>query len=459
MVPRRLPVLLLLPLLLATVPFATAQSPKPSRQAVLERDGVIWGSAAAWGVPFVENIAEDEKIAGLSRLWMEVKINFPNFALVPDLDWDQTFIDYIPKVRATRSTYEYYRVLQTMVALLHDGHTDVFMPKEIAARQGTPPLRLEVIDHRVFVAGVESPSLDSLGLSRGLEIVSIDGTPVAAFVARERAPYVSSNSPQHTEVLQYTYGLLTGDRQVPVSVRFRRPTGAEFTLRLNRSGYAEVTPLPAMEVRQLPGNLAYLAINSFGDPAIEEPLLAAWPAILASDGLIIDVRQNDGGSGLIAYAILGYLSPVAIPLPQWKSRQYVPTLRAWGTAGAWYTADKQTAPGQPSAYYGKPVVLLTGPRSISATDVFAETFRAMERGMIIGEPTGGTTGDPVGIALPGGGFGRVSTSATVGTDLVGRGVQPQLLVPRTVQDFLANRDAALEAAIAELQHQSAHSGQ
>jgi len=438
---------------------ASAQSPEPSRQAVLERDGVIWGSNAAWSVPYAENIAEDEKIAGLSRLWMEVKINFPNFAQVPDLDWDKTFIDYIPKVRATTSTYEYYRVLQAMVALLHDGHTDVFMPKEIAARQGAPPLRLEVIDHRVFVAAVESPSLDSLGVSRGLEIVSIDGTPLPAFVARERAPYVSSNSPQHTEVLRYTYGLLAGDRETPASVGFRRPTGAEFTLRLARSGYTEVTSLPAMEFRQLPGNLAYLAINSFGDPAIEEPLLAAWPAILASDGLIIDVRQNDGGSGLIAYAILGYLSPVAIPLPQWKSRQYVPTLRAWGTAGSWYTADMQTAPGQPSDYYGKPVVLLTGPRAISATDVFAETFRVMDRGTIIGEPTGGSTGDPVGFALPGGGFGRVATSANVGTDLVGRGVQPQLLVPRTVQDFLANRDAALEAAIAELQRQSAHSGQ
>jgi carboxyl-terminal processing protease len=459
MVPRRLPVLLLMPILLATAPLATAQSPTPSRQEVLERDGVIWGSDAAWGVPYAENITEDEKIAGLSRLWMEVKINFPNFALVPDLDWDKTFIDNIPKVRATTSTYEYYRVLQSMVALLHDGHTDVFMPKDITKRQGAPPLRLEVIDHRVFVAAVESPSLDSLGVSRGLEIVSIDGTPLPAFVARERAPYVSSNSPQHTEVLRYTYGLLAGDRETPVTVGFRRPTGAEFTLRLTRSGYTKVTSLPAMEFRQLPGNLAYLAINTFGDPAIEEPLLAAWPAVLASDGLIIDVRQNDGGSGLIAYAILGYLSPVAIPLPQWKSRQYVPTLRAWGTAGSWYTADKQTAPGQPSAYYGKPVVLLTGPRSISATDVFAETFRAMERGTIIGEPTGGTTGDPVGFALPGGGFGRVSTSANVGTDLVGRGVQPQLLVPRTVEDFLANRDAALEAAVTELQRRKASQGQ
>ena len=82
----------------------------------------------------------------------------------------------------------------------------------------------------------------------------------------------------------------------------------------------------------------------------------------------------------------------------------------------------------------------------------------MERGVIIGEPTGGSTGDPVSFALPGGGFGRVSTSANVGTALVGHGVQPQVLVPRTVEDFLAGRDAALERAVIELQRQAARPG-
>lgn len=432
-----------------------AQAPAPSRQTLLARDGVIWGSSAAWGTPFAENLSENDKIAGLSRLWMEVKINFPNFAQVPDLDWDKTFVDYIPKVRATTSTYDYYKVLQSMVALLCDGHTDVFLPKQLADREGAPPLRLEVIEHRVFVAAVESPSLDSLGVTRGLELVSIDGTPVASYVERNRAPYQCSNSPQHTEVLRYTYGLLSGNREQPVAAGFRRPNGTEFSRRLPRSGYTDVSTLPAFEFRLLQGNLAYVAINSFGDPEIEKPFMAAWPQIQGSNGLILDLRQNDGGSGMIAYELLGFLSAEAFSLPRWKSRQYVPTRRAWGTAGAWYTADPQTWKGKPADYYAKPVVLLIGPRSISATDVFAESFRMMNRGAIIGEPTGGSTGDPVGFGLPGGGSARVSTSANVGTDLVGHGVQPTQFVPRTVQDFQGNRDAALEAAIAPLR---AHEG-
>jgi hypothetical protein len=79
--------------------------PQPSRQELLAHDGIIWATAAAWiaPFPFQENLSEDAKIAGLSRLWMEVKINFPNFAAVPELDWDKTFIDFIPQVRATAS--------------------------------------------------------------------------------------------------------------------------------------------------------------------------------------------------------------------------------------------------------------------------------------------------------------------------------------------------------------------
>src|SRR5215468_5590410 len=71
--------------LLLAVPSHAQNAPQPSRQELLARDGIIWGSPAAWGVPFQENLGEDAKIAGLSRFWMQVKINFPNFAAVSDL--------------------------------------------------------------------------------------------------------------------------------------------------------------------------------------------------------------------------------------------------------------------------------------------------------------------------------------------------------------------------------------
>src|SRR6185312_13329364 len=198
------------------------------------------------------------------------------------------------------------------------------------------------------------------------------------------------------------------------------------------------------------GNIAYVAINTFNSEDAQKEFERYLPEIRSSDGLIIDIRENDGGSGMTAYNIIGYLTNKDFATTSWKSRQYVATLRAWGRSGGWYEPKPSQWAGKPDDFYSKPVVMLIGPRSLSATDVFAETFHRLQRGKLVGEPTGGSMGDPLTFALPGGGLARVSTSTDVGAGLVGKGVQPDVLIPRTVQDFLTGHDAALEAGIAEL---------
>lgn len=446
---RKQAVAFLIAVLAAGNVFAQAAQ-EPSRKELLKQDGIIWGTAAAWKIPFEENLGEAAKIAGLSRFWMEVKINFPRFAEVADLDWDRTYIDFIPKVRATKSTHEYYRVLQQMCALLKDGHSDVFLPPELAERmEADLPLRIDLIENRVFVTRVDSKTLEAEGITAGLEILKIDGLPVHEY-ANKRRPYIASNSPQHVEVKIYSYGLLSGPRDRPVSVEFRSKEGRVFEKQIARGPRTDATTLPLVEVRKLDGNIAYVALNTFNSEDVPKQLEAHLSEVLGSDGLILDVRQNDGGSGAMAYNILGYLTPEDFPTPPWKSRQYIATLRVWGQPGGWWEPKPTVWKAVGNESYKKPVAMLIGPRSLSATDVFAEAFKTLRRGVLIGEPTGGSTGDPLAFLLPGGGSARVSTSTDVGTGLIGRGVQPDILVPRTVEDFLAGRDAALAAALSEL---------
>jgi C-terminal processing protease CtpA/Prc len=74
----------------------------------------------------------------------------------------------------------------------------------------------------------------------------------------------------------------------------------------------------------------------------------------------------------------------------------------------------------------------------------------MQRGRIVGEPTGGSTGQPLLFDLPGGGTGRVCTkrdSYPDGRPFVGVGIQPQLRVSPRVADLQAGRDTVLEAAL------------
>lgn len=431
----------------------SAQAPEPTRKELLERDGIIWGTRAAWITPFEENIGEDLKIAGLSRFWMEAKLNFPRFAEVADLDWDKTFIDFLPRVRATKSTYEYYKVLQEMCALLRDAHSDVFLPPELARRmEATPPLQLDLIERRVFITRVGSASLEAAGVAAGLEILKVDGLSVREHADRFRRPYVGSNTAAHRELTIFSSGLLAGPLEAPVELSLRAKDGRTFTRKIARTGYTDVANPAAFEVRRLPGNVAYVAINSFADDGVEKEFERALPDLRRSDGVVLDVRENAGGSGVVAYDIIGDLSDRDFSTPRWRSREYIATFRAWGTAGGWYEQKPETAmwKGKGAESLAKPVVLLTGPRSLSATDVFAETFKSIGRGPVVGEPTGGGVGDPLAFALPGGGTARVSTSGEVGRGIVGVGVIPDVVVPRTAEDYLAGRDAALEAGIAAL---------
>ena len=74
-------------------------------------------------------LSDVDKLYGLSCFWSEAKHRFVYFDQVPDLDWDKTYRDFIPQVLSTKSTYEYYRVIQRFCSLLKDGHTHVYYPQ------------------------------------------------------------------------------------------------------------------------------------------------------------------------------------------------------------------------------------------------------------------------------------------------------------------------------------------
>jgi len=144
----------------------------------------FWNDPSFWEsesikTPYRENISDAEKIAGLSKFWSAAKYNFINFDLVPDLDWDKAYLEFIPKVLATRSTLEYYRVLQEFCAKLKDSHTNVYFPKELSGEvYGNAPIVTRLVEGRVIIVEVRDPKREKEGLKAGQEVIAIDGVPV-----------------------------------------------------------------------------------------------------------------------------------------------------------------------------------------------------------------------------------------------------------------------------------------
>jgi C-terminal processing protease CtpA/Prc len=99
---------------------------------------------------------------------------------------------------------------------------------------------------------------------------------------------------------------------------------------------------------------------------------AAFAEIRQSEALILDVRENGGGSSGVGWTILGYLTDKPLQSTQWRTRDYRPAYRAWGRMEKWYGEGSWELAARGPDPYRQPVVVLTGAHTYSA----AEDFRA-----------------------------------------------------------------------------------
>jgi len=396
--------------------------------------------------PYKDNLSDAEKVAGLSLLWSQAKYNFVNFDHAA-IDWDKTYLDYLSLVKNTSSTAQYYKVLQQFYAQLKDGHSNVYPPKELSAEFYTrPPFRTELIEGRVFVTQVFSDSLKKQGITVGTEILSIDGTPVLTYGKTRVAPYQSSSTSQDLDVRTFTYALLAGPAAKPIHLQLRNSKGKTWQQDVSRTGYRDVKySIPSVEYKRI-GQIGYLTVNNFEDEKIINQFDSLFTEIANTKGLIIDIRNNGGGSSGIGYHIISSLTNKPFKSSYSKVLRYIPTINGiqWheNQPGDWDANGKQ--------YYDKPVMVLISARTFSAAEDFTVAFDFMKRGQLIGQTTGGSTGQPFGFSLPGGGSARVCGKHDAypdGKEFVGIGIAPNVTVNKTVNDLWKGKDAALEKAL------------
>ncbi|UTW64615.1 hypothetical protein KFE98_01745 [bacterium SCSIO 12741] len=162
-----------------------------------------------------------------------------------------------------------------------------------------------------------------------------------------------------------------------------------------------------------------------------------------TDGLLIDLRQNGGGSGLQGNYILSHFIESPTLSAKYKTRS--------GPDGQWEEFPADTIyPQSNKEIYAKPVILLIGSGTYSAAEDFCLAFDQAHRGIKIGTKTSGSTGNSTGFDLPGGGYGQVTIkrdSYVDGKEFVGYGIEPEIEVETTIQDVIEGRDTVLLKAI------------
>lgn len=225
-------------------------------------------------------------------------------------------------------------------------------------------------------------------------------------------------------------------------------------------------------------DIAIIELNSFGDSKIIEEFKAIVPELRKASAIVIDLRQNGGGSTSNGSAILEYLvADNELYGSRTETRQILPAFRAWGAhVQARDTIGSEWATKSYLSYHNKlfyeinssyteqvsvplkeriivPTAILTGNGTASAAEdflIFADKQEHMTR---IGEPSFGSTGQPIVIDLLRGLKVRICTKNDTypdGTPFIGIGVLPNIEVKPSLQNLLDKHDVTLETAISYL---------
>jgi C-terminal processing protease CtpA/Prc len=134
------------------------------------------------------------------------------------------------------------------------------------------------------------------------------------------------------------------------------------------------------KVEHLPGNIGYFKLKSFHFVKYGAEKVAATMNLLAdTDALIIDLRDNTGGTPEMVALIASYLMG-----PEPVLFDTVHLRRGNNTIESWTLKD---IPGK--RYTGKNVYILTNKSTSSAGEAFAYNLKALKRATIVGETTGG----------------------------------------------------------------------
>jgi hypothetical protein len=251
---------------------------------------------------------------------------------------------------------------------------------------------------------------------------------------------------------------------------------------------------PRRDTGILAGNIGYLRIATMsGEATFLDGLDAAMQNFRETEGLVIDVRSNGGGTRDALRRLAPYFLPVdgtpvvgnvaSVLLEEekpakpdeladrylyradwagWTDRQRTAIAQLLrGFQPSWKLPSGKFSPWHflvldrdqnPAAYhYNHRVVVLIDRGCFSATDIFAAAMQAIPGVTLLGESTAGGSGRARSYQLPNSGIRlQLSTMASFRPDgvlLEGNGVVPDLRIEPQPTDLIGEADTALHKAL------------
>jgi carboxyl-terminal processing protease len=384
-------------------------------------------------------------------IWSTIRDQYwdPTFG---GLNWTAVHDELRPAIERASTTGQARQVMRQMINRLGKSHFGI-IPADVygdldehdeAAGTATAGLDVRVLDGKAIVTSVdEGSSAARQDVHAGWEILRIDDAPVTP--ALHRIAELDGNSTmRELHLARSVLAKLSGAAGTVVRVEFLDSAGQRVTKEIERSeppgALARFGYLPPMHVwfrsRRLGSDIGYIAFNLFLDPARLMPEFGdALKSCAACPGVIIDLRGNPGGLGIMALGMAGWF----IDKPDQRL----------GTMHTRQAPLKFTVNPRLPTYTGRVAFLVDG-CSASTSEIFAGGLKDLGRGRVFGTRTAGAALPSAIDRLPNGdGFQHALADyvSESGRPLEGVGVIPDVEVKLTREALLAGRDPVIDTAI------------
>lgn len=325
------------------------------------------------------------------------------------------------------SVEELYKIAAPIVAMIGDGHTNLFFPANSVFKRDTKrlPVWMHVESDRTITV---DRSLDSI-MPCGAKVLKINGKATDQIID-ELMQYVSGETehfrlsrlddlrpllhvsmpadsyeieyvaPGSTETRSYTFPALTPPEymsRVPAPKNDNN-SGEPYTFRIDETEQVGIMDFRSFENQDKMKTFADSMFTTLRKRGIRD--------------LIIDIRENGGGASTVGDILLQYFTPKPFIQMEKVLIRITPTTRRlmwYGdmTPGIYYHVtpeDKFHKPlSREEGFYDGKVWLLTSNKTFSSAGSFAWAAQVFGASTLVGETTGGMNvayGDVLGYNLP-----------------------------------------------------------
>jgi len=373
---------------------------------------------------------EEEKHEVFRQAWTLLRDNFYDPAF-HGVDWNESQKIYGPRVAGAGSPDEMRRLINLMIGDLNASHLGTSSPGGGGPQIGKLGLRFDRLEYeragRLRVTSVIplGPAAVAGEIRAGDYLLAIDGVALGAGVNLDERLQHTINRRVMLRVSSSADG--ASPREVAV-----RPINQAGEKNLLYRAWVEANR--AYVLKQSGGRLGYVHMFSMGGPQLEQLYMDLDAENHARDGVVIDIRNNNGG----------FVNVYAIDV---IARQ--PYLRM--TVRGMPEVPARTVLGQRALE--APTVLVTNQHSLSDAEDFTEGYRTLKLGPVIGEPTSGWIIYTWNTQLIDGTGFRLPRMKVVGADGKNMELNPRpvdIPVTRPVGETKTGKDSQLDKAIEEL---------